>query len=1573
MAILNELKCLDGVANVFVTSRPLPSIAENFIGKPQLSIRADDKDMRKYIPSRLHKEPTLSSFLTAEQNLAEEIENAIVGKVQGIFLLAELHLNSLASYDNRRQLKKALTMLPIDYNSTFDDAITRIRQQSTYTAKRAMQVLCWITNAYEPLSISELQHALAVEIGDKEFYPDAIVESSHLISICCGLVAVGEGSRLIRLVHYTLEEYLSERKHELFPDYADEMTRVCLTYLGFGNFAMGPAPDDSAMKARLVEYKFFEYAATSWGKYASQAQDPETLAHICDLLGQEGNCSAAVQCISVTPADQSERHWTHFGLCELATSLLQGGANVDHKDGWGWTPLFVATDNDHMDMVDLLLKAGASIDHLENNGDTVASVAARRNNIGLVRLLHDKPADLKHRNHKGETLLHEAAWGDCIQVCEALLSWDFDFTVTDSAGCTALHQAVEEGSTAVSAMLLEKGLSPNHQDKYGYSVLFKAIMKGRTEIVSLLIKHGTSPNEFISHYRTTEYDNDAKVGGTAILLASHRGSEDIFDLLVAHGADVTATNTEGVIVLFEALTSGYGSLAAKIISLLSKTGPGFRITDAIIEEAARAGNLDLWSALLNLDNTITVEEDVMLKLTGSFHRRELIELFLTRGVAFSFTDRVFESILGAWDSDRLLPLVCKLRRVQLTDDILITALKHTHATRKDKILETIMTHASLLDLTDTALSFLAVNYSIRRVQPLMDNGSKIYVRAKHMGFQPLFYSTPELENLRLLVVHPGVELDEGAFRAICRMYKSDIIQTVLLSSSGSLITESMVYAVAAFGTRDDVEKTLELYTGSIDVERIMSEVCSSQQSHQLHEIMDFLLARFVDYRVSEEVLILAAKHEFNFEKLLSTNPDYLVTEKTLLGLIPGWDSLPPFLFAPERKMRITLTVDLLSTMSDWPGGSSAVDLLLQRPDTVVVGEYAVIKLARNKRLITGRSEQHYSGYLSFVYRGPPTHNLDELIDLMADNMDPSMISPNAVCEVALTFPEKYAITMLEKADSSFKVTNRVFNAVAANCSNFSVNRLLDRPRHTSEQSPPSLDVVSIFQRLDFVTVRRTLNYFPEIPIEADTLLHLTQNKTRSVPELLSFLWKHSSIFSSISATMAPKLLRSTMLNSTMALGLAKVILSECPSLEISETVLRRAANHKDALHLVQLFRDHSPQLVLHESTFCAAARQGRNGTKILQGLFSLAPSQPVTERILLAVLKRANCTVPFLGNWEVSSTLIYYDVATAKDTLRYLLNRGLSLVPVVTKALAVAATRYHSTEDALQILLRGVRSVDKQAVVYILKHCGLDSVEVLIEILHVPVLWSPQLLKIISKNKNHKREIMMALLKRERKALDPKIAILAPCIFRRFDPDIARLFLYRFWQGPLTGSVLHAVAMTKCSTVKLLRSLLQFDPSLRFTSRDLASAIATKRGKYFVNFILSHGKPGMITLDIARLARRVNRGARYRRSWYEEEPREDKDDSEPLSPKRLLDLVKDTHRRDARYTVFRLEYPPGARYFSYLSDKQPLESTSSLGEKSDFSGELNLPHLEAGVNDKAGSADGHAVPEPVGTDWTSDA
>jgi len=99
------------------------------------------------------------------------------------------------------------------YNYAYEAAMERIEGQLSDQEELAKQVLSWITCAKRPLTVSELQHALAVEVSEVELDEDNISSIDDIVSVCAGLVTVDEESRIIRLVHYTTQEYF-ERTQE---------------------------------------------------------------------------------------------------------------------------------------------------------------------------------------------------------------------------------------------------------------------------------------------------------------------------------------------------------------------------------------------------------------------------------------------------------------------------------------------------------------------------------------------------------------------------------------------------------------------------------------------------------------------------------------------------------------------------------------------------------------------------------------------------------------------------------------------------------------------------------------------------------------------------------------------------------------------------------------------------------------------------------------------------------------------------------------------------------------------------------------------------------------------------------------------------------------------------------------------------------------------------------------------------------------------------------------------------------------------------------------------------------------
>ena len=68
----------------------------------------------------------------------------------------------------------------------------RIEGQVVDQEELAKQVLSWITCAKRPLTTSELQHALGVEVGESVLDEDNSPQVEDIVSVCSGLVTVDE-------------------------------------------------------------------------------------------------------------------------------------------------------------------------------------------------------------------------------------------------------------------------------------------------------------------------------------------------------------------------------------------------------------------------------------------------------------------------------------------------------------------------------------------------------------------------------------------------------------------------------------------------------------------------------------------------------------------------------------------------------------------------------------------------------------------------------------------------------------------------------------------------------------------------------------------------------------------------------------------------------------------------------------------------------------------------------------------------------------------------------------------------------------------------------------------------------------------------------------------------------------------------------------------------------------------------------------------------------------------------------------------------------------------------------------
>ena len=173
--------------------------------------------------------------------------------------------------------------------------MTRIEGQLQDERKLAKQAIAWISCAKRPLTSSELEDALAVELGEPALDQQNISRVQDMVAFCAGLVTVDRESGITRLVHYTTQEFFERTKEKWFPNAQTEITKVCSTYLSFHKFGSGPCQNDKEFKERLEENRLYDYASHYWGRHAREANISSL--ELIKFLEKESQVQASVQAL----------------------------------------------------------------------------------------------------------------------------------------------------------------------------------------------------------------------------------------------------------------------------------------------------------------------------------------------------------------------------------------------------------------------------------------------------------------------------------------------------------------------------------------------------------------------------------------------------------------------------------------------------------------------------------------------------------------------------------------------------------------------------------------------------------------------------------------------------------------------------------------------------------------------------------------------------------------------------------------------------------------------------------------------------------------------------------------------------------------------------------------------------------------------------------------------------------------------------------------------------------------------------------------------------------------------------
>lgn len=381
----------------------------------------------------------------------------------------------------------------------------------------------------------ELQHALAVEVGRSELREDNISDVDDIVSVCAGLVTVDEESGIIRLVHYTTQEYFERTQARWFPLAETDITNICVTYLSFSIFGTGlcHTPNEFLKRRRLNP--LYDYAANNWGKHACKVQKCDK--GIIDFLQDVKKVEASSQGLLVplkAPRYPESRGFlrevtglhlaVYLGVHSAVSRLLQLRQDTDLNDSEGRTPLSYAARGGHKHIVQLLLENGANIESRDIEGRTPLSHATEKGHKHVVQLLLEKHANIE----PGDTVF----------------------------GQTPLSYAAENGHNEVVQLLLEKGANIESRDTDGQTPLSYAAKNGHEEVVQLLLNKGAN------------IESGNQYSSTPLLLAAKYGRKEVVQLLLEKGANIETKDEDGWTPLWLAVENEYETIEKIYLTLV---------------------------------------------------------------------------------------------------------------------------------------------------------------------------------------------------------------------------------------------------------------------------------------------------------------------------------------------------------------------------------------------------------------------------------------------------------------------------------------------------------------------------------------------------------------------------------------------------------------------------------------------------------------------------------------------------------------------------------------------------------------------------------------------------------------------------------------------------------------------------------------------------------------------------------------------------------------------------------------------------------------------------------------------
>jgi ankyrin repeat protein len=259
--------------------------------------------------------------------------------------------------------------------------------------------------------------------------------------------------------------------------------------------------------------------------------------------GQEAVAAFLLDEIAVDPNKASQFQVTPLfkastnGHLAVVQFLLSRGAQADTPKNNGVTALFMASQNGHADVVQELIQAGSLVSSTRrSDGAFPLSVASQHGHENVARVLIQHGADVETKTLDGTSSLFVAASRGHIGVFRHLLDHGAEAKSLPALnGSTPLLGAAQHGHDDIVKLLLDLGADADQARKVDFKTpLVLATEAGHMAVVATLLKGGADVNKAQQN------------GMTPLFIATLLGHIPLVQLLLRNKALVDKAKIGGV-------------------------------------------------------------------------------------------------------------------------------------------------------------------------------------------------------------------------------------------------------------------------------------------------------------------------------------------------------------------------------------------------------------------------------------------------------------------------------------------------------------------------------------------------------------------------------------------------------------------------------------------------------------------------------------------------------------------------------------------------------------------------------------------------------------------------------------------------------------------------------------------------------------------------------------------------------------------------------------------------------------------------------------------------------------------